>query len=358
MLDEWIAGSIGEDYPIRRPELDRRILSKLDQAIGRAALGSRFYLERFRNIKIRSFSEFERLPFTTPEELRQSASRMLLVSGGEIERIITLPTSGSDGMPKRVFFSREDLLGTVEFFTHGLNEFVKANDRVLLLLPGNNPDGLNDLIRRALIRLGCESFYFGYPGPERLGELTERIIEDRITFLIGTARAIAASARFSEEMGLSGTIALHGVLTAAAYVPEEDCREIRRIWNCDVNEYYGMTETGFAGAVGCSVPGGYHIWESGLYVEIVDPLTGEVLPDGETGEIVITTLTPRAMPLIRYRTGDISRILPGKCECGSCLKRLERVRERPDGKKYENVYYGNAYQRFPKILKQKKGHPE
>ena len=92
-----------------------------------------------------------------------------------------------------------------------------------------------------------------------------------------------------------------------------------------------MTEMGLGGGVDCAAHMGYHLREADLYFEIIDPTTGEPLPDGETGEIVFTTLHRTAMPLIRYRTGDLSRFLPGPCGCGTILKRLDRVRDRVDG---------------------------
>ena len=73
-----------------------------------------------------------------------------------------------------------------------------------------------------------------------------------------------------------------------------------------------------------------HYWDDYLYLEIVDPKTGEVLPDGEWGEIVITTLVKEGAPLIRYRTHDLSRIIPEKCTCGSCFPRIDVIRGRTD----------------------------
>ena len=337
MLDGWAAGCVGTGDRLDRKELEAWQLQKLINTVKRAVDNSPFYKAHLSDVKFDSLEEFSRLPFTYPEDLRKEGSAFLTVSPDDIRRVTSLTTSGSDGDPKRVFFSSADLEDTVEFFRHGLNEFVTEGDRVLLLLPGNSPDGLNDLITRALSCLGCEGIYFGYPEESRYGELTDRIREQKITFLIGTAGAMACAARYSERSGLAEILSeqIHGVLAAAAFVSEEDRRDTVRIWKCSFDEYYGMTETGFAGAVGCRVPGGYHVWETGLYVEIIDPHSGIPLPDGEEGEIVITTLTDRAMPFIRYRTGDISRFIPGKCACGSCLKRLERVHERPDGKKYE-----------------------
>ena len=79
------------------------------------------------------------------------------------------------------------------------------------------------------------------------------------------------------------------------------------------------------------VCGNFHVWECGLYYEIIDPVSGKELPDGQTGELVVTTLDRRAMPLIRYRTGDITKILP-QSGCGSKLKTIERVHDRPEKK--------------------------
>ena len=96
--------------------------------------------------------------------------------------------------------------------------------------------------------------------------------------------------------------------------------------------HYGMTETGLGGAVSCSSHAGYHIREADLYFEIIDPETGQRQPDGKRGEIVFTTLNRRGMPLIRYRSGDISQILVQKCPCGSIIRRFGNIEDRGCGK--------------------------
>jgi phenylacetate-coenzyme A ligase PaaK-like adenylate-forming protein len=93
-----------------------------------------------------------------------------------------------------------------------------------------------------------------------------------------------------------------------------------------------MTEMGLGGGVDCRALAGYHLREADLYFEIVDPVDGRPLPDGEPGEVVFTTLTRRGMPLIRYRTGDLARFLPGSCPCGTVLRRLDHVRGRLSGR--------------------------
>ncbi len=80
----------------------------------------------------------------------------------------------------------------------------------------------------------------------------------------------------------------------------------------------------------CLLQNGLHLWEDHFYPEIIDPVSGRVLPEGEEGELVLTTLKREAMPLIRYRTGDLTRLLPGECACGRTHRRIERIKGRSD----------------------------
>jgi len=102
-------------------------------------------------------------------------------------------------------------------------------------------------------------------------------------------------------------------------------------WQCTAFDHYGMTEMGLGGGVECAARRGYHLREADLLFEIVDLTTGASLPDGEYGEVVFTTLARQGMPLIRYRTGDVSRFMPGACPCGTHLKTLARVTRRIRG---------------------------
>jgi phenylacetate-coenzyme A ligase PaaK-like adenylate-forming protein len=122
------------------------------------------------------------------------------------------------------------------------------------------------------------------------------------------------------------------VLLTTDHVPHAIVRELQHRWGCEVYNHYGMTEMGFGGGVECAAHFGYHMRELDLYFEIIDPHTGDPLPEGATGEVVFTTLTRRGMPLIRYRTGDFSRFLPQRCPCGTMLKSMERVKGRIDGR--------------------------
>ncbi len=96
-------------------------------------------------------------------------------------------------------------------------------------------------------------------------------------------------------------------------------------------DIYGLTEIYVAGiGISCKEDNGMHYWDDYIYIEIIDPVTLEPLPDGELGEVVITTLVKEGAPLIRYRTHDLSRILPGECTCGSKYPRLDVIMGRTD----------------------------
>jgi phenylacetate-coenzyme A ligase PaaK-like adenylate-forming protein len=108
-------------------------------------------------------------------------------------------------------------------------------------------------------------------------------------------------------------------------------QSLAALWGCEVFEHYGMTEMGLGGGVDCAAHAGYHLRESDLLIEVVDPESGDPVAPGEMGEVVFTTLKRRGMPLIRYRTGDLSRLLPGACACGSPLARLSSIKRRQGG---------------------------
>ena len=114
--------------------------------------------------------------------------------------------------------------------------------------------------------------------------------------------------------------------------PAAIVKGLQEIWDCAVYNHYGTTEMGLGGGVECAARRGYHLREADLYFEIIDPLTGGILEDERRyGEIVVTTLTRHGMPLIRYRTGDRSRFIPGNCLCGTLLNTLEKVSGRFGG---------------------------
>jgi phenylacetate-CoA ligase len=112
---------------------------------------------------------------------------------------------------------------------------------------------------------------------------------------------------------------------------EETSNKIAGIYGIDVYNSYGLSEMSGPGvAFECTEKNGMHLWEDNFMLEIINPLTGEQVPDGQDGELVLTTLCREAMPILRYRTRDLTRIIPGTCKCGRTHRRIERIKGRVD----------------------------
>ncbi len=297
---------------------------KTPETIDWAQARSPFYrkhLAGFSAKDIVSPEDLAKLPFTTADEIGRQPLSFLCVSQSEIDRVVTLQTSGTTGNPKRVFFTSGDHEGTIDFFHHGMATLAGPGDKVLILMPGTLPGSVGDLLAKGLQRLGATGIPHGFV---RNASETLAIMEkERVDCLVGLPTQVLRLARSS-----GGMAAPKAVLLSADNVPEAVSNALRYTWGCEVYTHYGMTEMGFGGGVECDARKGYHLREADLYVEIVEPRTGGPLPEGEPGEVVFTTITRKAMPLIRYRTGDLSRFLPVPCPCGSALKLLEPVRGR------------------------------
>jgi phenylacetate-coenzyme A ligase PaaK-like adenylate-forming protein len=326
-LEEWIACKIGlpkGGVPTPATLHDYQ-LTMLGKTLAHARRNSPFYQRRLRDVDphaLKSMADITRLPFTCPEDLATSGLQMLCVSQGEIARVVTLQTSGTTATPKRIYFTLDDLELTADFFAQGMKSLVKPGQRVMVLMPGPNLGSVGERVATGLGRIGCEAVVHGLV--EDPGRVIEQINDLGIDCLIGLPVQVLSLARWP------GTIApgqIKSVLLSGDYVPRSIVGAITRVWNCPVFNHYGLTETGLGGGVECRALAGCHPREADLYLEIVDS-RGRPLPDGCYGEIVLTTLTRTGMPLIRYRTGDVSRFLTQKCACGSNLRRLDRVRGR------------------------------
>lgn len=311
-LDQWLTRLTGMQPGESLPDAIKRAQLRALNATLRTAQKSRFYQALRSRLpeSVSSLADLASLPFTVPADLVRWGD-FLCVSQSEVARMVSLTTSGTTGTPKRLAFTAADLDRTRDFFGVGMAQMVCPGDAVGVLLPGmNRPSGVADLLRLAL------------PQAAVLGVSVEQARTERMQVLVllpSQLRQLMESPPWSE---------LHGVLTSGD-VLDATTRSACLNWHPGVLhlDHYGLTETCFGGGVECLAHAGYHLREADLIVEIVDG-NGTPLPDGETGEVVITTLLREAMPLIRYRTGDVSRLLPGPCPCGSLVRRLEGVRGR------------------------------
>lgn len=338
-----------ENWVIRRsgiPERKRQLLEEyqldhIRETVRYAKNNSRFYREQLKNVfadEIRSFEDLQNIPFTEANQISRSPLEFLCVPQSRIRRIVTLKSSGTSGTDKRIYFTEEDLDLTVDFFKCGMSCLVDSTDRVLVLLPGSSYGSIGDLLKKALSEMDIPCFVGGVMTDVK--ETARNIVENGITCIVGIPIQILQLGR-TEANAFKG---IKKVLLSTDYVPEVLIAELTDRYGCRVFTHYGMTEMGYGGGVECEALNGYHMREPDLYFEIVDPVTGLPVPDGQQGEVVFTTLTRKAMPLIRYRTGDTAAFSSVPCACGTFLKTMKRVQGRLDNriKIRENEYLSLA----------------
>jgi phenylacetate-coenzyme A ligase PaaK-like adenylate-forming protein len=314
-----------------RSDIDRHQLVNLRKTVDYVRTHAPFYRRLFDGVRgsdLKNLKDINSLPFTTAADIQENDLRFLCVSRDEISRVVTLNTSGTTAQAKRIHFTEDDLELTTDLFHHGMKALVRPGQKVLILMPGDRHGTVGDLMVKALTRLDVQGIPHGIVLDS--ANTIARIVDEEIDCLIGIPVQVLGLIRHGNGAAIQrGRI--KSVLLSADYVPAAIVSEIERAWGCAVFNHYGMTEMGLGAAVDCKALAGYHIREADLYFEIVDPDTGAALPDGAMGEVVVTTLTRKGMPLVRYRTGDLSRFLPEPCPCGTVLKRLDWVRGRLRG---------------------------
>lgn len=326
-LENWILRKTGIGERSRE-RLEDFQLRRVRETIAHAKSSSRFYGSRLKNVdpaEIRSLDDLTKIPFTFPQDIRDDPFRFLCVSQNEIKRIVTLRSTGTSGNEKRIFFTEDDLTHTIDFFIYGMSCLTDETDRVMVLLPGSSYGSIGDLLKKALEMAHAECFVYGVvTDPEKA---IQEVVARNITSLVGIPVQVLELSRRYRDVFKNH---IRSVLLSTDYVPEVLIRELTEQCGCRVFTHYGMTEMGYGGGVECEALSGYHMREADLYFEIVDPVTGRHVPDEQPGEVVFTTLTRKAMPLIRYRTGDVAAFSAVPCACGTFLKTMQRVRGRLD----------------------------
>jgi phenylacetate-CoA ligase len=314
--------------------LDRSVLEKLQQDRLRATLAraaqAPSYKERLKGgASVDSVRDMARLPFTTKADLRDAFPYGFLAV--PLERVVRLhSSSGTTGNPTVIYHTQEDIAAWQDIMAR------------CLFMAGMRPSDIFQNMMGYGLFTGGIGFHYG---AEKLGAMTIPIgpgnSKRQIWFMREfktTAIHILPSyalrlATHVREMGLdpAADLSLRLAFVGAEPHTEETRRLIEKTWGIKAFNSYGLSEMCGPGvAFECPEQSGLHIWEDQFLVEIIDPVTGTPLPDGECGELVITSLNRTGTPLIRYRTRDLTRIVPGRCPCGRTHRRIDRIQGRSD----------------------------
>jgi len=322
------------DLEIMSPEaLTKLQLERLRWTVAHASR-SPYYSEVFAKKGIepehlRRVEDVRQLPFTTKQDLRaQFPYGLLCVDLKEVVRLHS--SSGTTGQATVVLHNQKDI-----------EKWADLVSRCMYMTGVRREDVFQNLTGYGLFTGGLGFHY----GGERLGTLTipsgtgntRRQILLMQQFGTTVIHLIPSYAmRLMQVMQESGVnpqtdLKLRIAFLGAEPHSEEVRQRVERYFGVQAFNSYGLSEMNGPGvAFECPEKQGMHIWEDAFWVEIVDPDTLEPLDQGEEGELVLTTLTREAMPILRYRTSDITRILPGTCPCGRAHSRLDRIKGRTD----------------------------
>ena len=299
---------------VTRAGIERMQLQKLNALLAEEKERGGFYRDLPAHLE--RLEDLAALPFTTDEDLAHNAPGLLLCSQARVQRVLSDATSGTTGAAKRVFYTEGDCKHTVELFMAGLGELIFPGSVTMICFPFSGPQGLGELIAEAIERLGARPLRLGVG--LSYGEFAAVLEKERPDTFVGMPVQLLSLLR------VCGRGSLWRALVSGDACPEAVVRGCETILQSRLFPHYGSREMALGGAICCSAHEGMHLRENHVIAEIVDG-RGRPLPPGETGELVITTVGMEAMPLIRYRTGDRTRVIPGRCPCGSEVLRLDTV---------------------------------
>ena len=318
---------------VDRAELEQLQLERLEATLTRVVRHVPFYRKRFQELgldpdEVRGLADLRKLPFTTKADLRENHPYGLFaVPLRDVVRVHA--SSGTTGLSTAVGYTRNDM-----------RTWATLTARVLVA-GGVTKD---DVVQIAF-DYGLFTGAFGlHQGAERLGASVVPVSSENARRQVGIMRDYRTTALVTTpshalniadamiEMGVNpAALSLRHGLFGSEPWSESMRREIQEKLEITATDNYGLSEVMGPGVAGeCLERSGMHLAEDHFVFEVIDPETLAPVPDGQVGELVITTLTKEAIPLVRYRTRDLTAILPGTCPCGRTSRRMARVKGRSD----------------------------
>ena len=313
-------------------KMKQETLDQIKVQIGRVKAAGNFYAELLKDFDpadINSQEDFEKLPFSEKDDLR-NAYPLGLMAVPEEEVVRIHSSSGTTGDPCIIPYTQQDVLDWAELFKRCYEiAGITPMDRIHIT-PGYGLWTAGIGFQLGAEKLGAMTIPMG-PGNT---DKQIKFMEDMgSTVLCATSSYALLLAEEIEKRGVKDKIKLRkGVIGSERWGPKMRARIANEL-GVELYDIYGLTEVYGPGiAINCEYETGMHYFDDFLYFEIIDPKTGKVLPDGELGELVITTLRKQGAPLIRYRTHDLTRIIPDDipCPCGRDLPRIDVILGRTD----------------------------
>ncbi len=346
MYEASTESELDPNSQLYHPEISEEdTLAKLKVMLKHVSESSPFYQKKFKEAnvdieKIKSLEDLKLLPFTHKEELRDAYPLGLkAVSENEVIRIHS--SSGTTGKPVIIPYTRKDVdIWAMMMMRCYMLAGLTSLDRIQIT-PGYGLWTAGIGFQLGAERLGAMAIP---TGPGNTEKQLEMLVDLKSTALASTSSYALLLAEEIEKRGLKDQIRLKVGIIGSERWSEKMRSRIENELGIETFDIYGLTEIYGPGiALDCSFHEGMHYWSDHLLFEIIDPITGEQLPDGNLGELVITTITKEGAPLIRYRTRDLTRIIPGLCKCGCPFPRIDRILGRSDDRikfKAVNIYPG------------------
>lgn len=294
------------------------------------AMEGSFYQKKYEGVDVAAVcdqSSFEKLPFTNKSDLREAYPLGLqAVPDEKIVRIHS--SSGTTGTPVIIPYTRQDVEDWAVLFKRCYETAGITNLDRIQITPGYGLWTAGIGFQNGAELLGAMVVPMG---PGNTDKQIQMMRDLKSTVLCATSSYALLLAEEITRRGVRGDIHLKKGVIGSERWGEKMRRRIANELGVELYDIYGLTEIYGPGiAMSCDYECGMHYWDDYLYFEIIDPKTGKTVPDGEIGELVITTLRKQGAPLIRYRTHDLTRFIPGECACGNPYPRIGTLIGRTD----------------------------
>ena len=289
-----------------------------------------FYGKKLKEAGISSVStaeDFEKLPFSEKKDLRD-AYPLGLMTAPEEEIVRIHSSSGTTGTPVIIPYTAKDVDDWAIQFKRCYEMAGITNMDRIQVTPGYGLWTAGIGFQNGAEKLGAMVIPMG---PGNTDKQLQMMMDMKSTVLCSTSSYALLLTEEIENRGIKDKVCLKKGVIGSERWSDKMRNRISEGLGIELYDIYGLTEIYGPGiGISCKENCGMHYWDDFIYIEIIDPVTGKNLPDGEMGEIVITTLVKEGAPLIRYRTHDLSRIIPGECSCGSKFPRIDTIMGRTD----------------------------